>query len=171
VALLFMLAALGPGFVARVLGLAAEDTGYVLAPAGLGIILTTLFLGHYGATMSRTRLVSGGLLAMALTLAALALMRGGTEAIVGELGRRGITDLPLPGFVSYLGAVELITFLLGVEFTLVTIPAQTVIVEHTDEALRGRVFSALFMLISLLSAAPVTGAWRGGRPATVASSH
>lgn len=155
VAVLFMLATLGPGFVARVLGLQPEDTGYVLAPAGVGIILSTLYLGHYGANLSRTRMVNGGLVAMAVTLALLALMRPGTEAVVGELGRHGITQLPLSGFISYLGLVGAITFLLGVEFTVVTIPSQTVVVENTEEELRGRIFSMGFMLISFLSALPV----------------
>ena len=38
IAIVYLLATLGPGYVSRVLGFSPEDAGYVLGPAGLGIL-------------------------------------------------------------------------------------------------------------------------------------
>jgi MFS family permease len=137
------LATLGPGFVARVLGLGAEDVGYILAPAGAGMLGSTALLGHYAVHADRRRLAGIGLIAMAVSLSALALLgqvSAPAQAAVGTLG--------------YLGLVCLITLSLGVEFSLVTIPAQSVVSEATEEAVRGRVFALLFMLTGSVSAVP-----------------
>ncbi len=154
-ALLMTLATLGPGFVARVLGLGPEDAGYVLAPAGLGMLLTTALLGQYAANADRRKLASRGLVAMGGSIAALAVVRWAFNLAVEELERRGPGILPLGEAVSYLGIVSLITFSLGVEFSFVTIPAQTVVSEATEPHIRGRVFALLFTLTGTASAIPV----------------
>jgi hypothetical protein len=141
--LLMTLATLGPGFVARVLGLGPEDVGYILAPAGMGMLGATALLGQFAVHADRRRLAGAGLLAMAVSLVALALLgqvSGQAQAAIGTLG--------------YLGVVCALTLSLGVEFSLVTIPAQSVVSEATDEAVRGRVFALLFMLTGSVSAVP-----------------
>jgi MFS family permease len=154
-ALLMTLATLGPGFVARVLGLGAEDAGYVLAPAGLGMLVTTALLGHFAANADRRKLASRGLIGMAFSISALAMIRWVFNLVVAELERRGPGILPLGEEVAYLGTVCLITFSLGVEFSCITIPAQTVVSEATEPHIRGRVFALLFMLTGTASAIPV----------------
>jgi MFS family permease len=141
--LLMTLATLGPGFVARVLGLGAEDVGYILAPAGVGMLGATALLGQFAVHTDRRRLAGVGLLAMALSLALLALLGNVSAAAQATIGTLG-----------YLALVCALTFSLGVEFALVTIPAQSVVSEATDEALRGRVFALLFMLTGSVSAIP-----------------
>ena len=141
--LLMTLATLGPGFVARVLGLGAEDVGYILAPAGAGMLGATALLGQFAVHTDRRRLAGAGLMAMALSLALLALLGNASAPAQAALGTLG-----------YLVIVCAITFSLGVEFALVTIPAQSVVAEATDEALRGRVFALLFMLTGSVSAVP-----------------
>jgi MFS family permease len=141
--LLMTLATLGPGFVARVLGLGPEDVGYILAPAGVGMLGATALLGQYAVHADRRRLAGAGLVAMAVSLSALALLgqiSGQAQAAIGTLG--------------YLGTVCLLTLSLGIEFSLVTIPAQSVVSEATDETVRGRVFALLFMLTGSVSAIP-----------------
>ncbi len=152
--LLMTLATLGPGFVARVLGLGPEDVGYVLAPAGLGMLGATVLLGQFAVNADRRRLAGGGLLAMALSLAALALVRPVFERLLGDAGATGI-GAPAPGeTLAYLGVVAVIAVSLGVEFSLVSIPAQAVVAEATEEHVRGRVFALLFMLTGAVSAVP-----------------
>lgn len=154
-ALLMTLATLGPGFVARVLGLGPEDAGYVLAPAGGGMLLMTAILGQYATRADRHKLACRGLLAMGASLALLALVRPLFDRLTSELARSGPGGLALGQTVSYLGLVCVITFTLGVEFSVVTIPAQTVVSEATEPHLRGRVFALLFMLTGTVSAVPV----------------
>jgi hypothetical protein len=127
-ALLMTLATLGPGFVARVLGLGPEDAGYILAPAGL--------------------------VAMAVSLAALALVRPVFEYFETGLAKGGPGAIPAGETVGYLFLVCLVTFSLGVEFSFVTVPAQTMIAEATEPHLRGRVFALLFMVTGSVSAIP-----------------
>jgi MFS family permease len=152
--LLMTLATLGPGFVARVLGLGAEDAGYILAPAGLGMLLTTAVIGHFAVRADRVRMASWGLVAMGVSLALLALIRPAFEYFMAELAQGGPGAIPGAGAVGYLGLVCLVTFSLGVEFAFVTIPAQTMISEATEPHLRGRVFALLFMVTGTVSAVP-----------------
>jgi MFS family permease len=88
-AMLMTLATLGPGFVARVLGLGPEDAGYVLAPAGLGMLLTTALLGQFAVSIDRRRLASAGLVGMAISLGALALVRPLFERFTADLAKSG----------------------------------------------------------------------------------
>ncbi len=153
-ALLMTLATLGPGFVARVLGLGPEDAGYILAPAGLGMILTTALIGQYAVTADRAKLASRGLVAMGVSLALLALVRPVFEAFTAELARGGPGAIPTVETIGYLGLVCVVTFSMGVEFSFVTIPAQTMIAEATEPHLRGRVFALLFMITGSVSTVP-----------------
>jgi MFS family permease len=153
-ALLMTLATLGPGFVARVLGLGPEDAGYILAPAGLGMLLTTALLGHFAVRADRVRLACLGLIAMGLSLAALALIRPMFDLFATGLAHGGPGAIPVAETVGYLGLVCLVTFSLGMEFALVTVPAQTKISEATEPHLRGRVFALLFMVTGSVSVVP-----------------
>lgn len=152
--LLMTLATLGPGFVSRVLGLGAEDVGYILAPAGAGMLVSTALLGQFAVKADRRKMAAVGLLMMSVSIAALALVRPAFERFQSQLAVSGVGGLEAYQTLIYLGAVTLITVSLGVEFSLVTIPAQTVVAEATEEHLRGRIFALLFMLTGTVSAVP-----------------
>src|SRR5256885_17182225 len=47
------------------------------------------------------------------------------------------------------------SFLLGVEFGAILIPAITYLMESTSDAIRGRIFALLYMVINGVSALPV----------------
>ncbi|HEV2122936.1 MAG TPA: MFS transporter [Chloroflexota bacterium] len=152
-AMLMAVATLGPGFVNRVLGLGAEDTGYILAPAGVGMIASTALLGQFAVNADRRILAGSGLLAMGILLVALGYIRPVFNAVFGEPGGAGTL---MPGeLIGFIAIVCIITALLGVAFSLVTIPAQTLVTEATEESIRGRVFALLFMLTQTASAVPV----------------
>jgi MFS family permease len=152
--LLMTLATLGPGFVARVLGLGPEDVGFVLAPAGLGMLASTALLGQFAVSADRRKLAGGGLLAMGALIAALALVRPAFELLRGESISLDVGALQTADAVLYFLLVAVVTLSLGVAFSLVTIPAQTVVSEATEEHVRGRVFALLFMLTGSVSAVP-----------------
>ncbi|MAG35976.1 MAG: hypothetical protein CL878_07010 [Dehalococcoidia bacterium] len=155
IAIVYLLATLGPGYVSRVLGFSPEDAGYVLGPAGLGILLASAAIGHWGQTWDRTRLVFGGLMAMAITLPALTVVRPLFEEAAPELAISGPAALPPWGVAAYAGVVGLVALLIGSAFALVMVPAQTVLVEATAPHLRGRIFAVLFVLNSLWSVIPI----------------
>jgi dTMP kinase len=142
VLVLFMLYTLAPAYVSRVIGIAAQDTYLILGPATAGAILSAVLLGQFLRHLDRSRVLAGSLLANGVTLLALA-------AVPEALHH-------FPNFQSYnrlTGAT--FSFLLGVEFGAIMIPAVTYLMEATSDYIRGRIFALLYMVINGVSAVPV----------------
>jgi len=142
VLVLFMLYTLAPAYVSRVIGIAAEDTYVILGPATAGAILSAVLLGQFLRNLDRSRVLAGSLLANGLTLVALAAV---PEAM------KHFPDLQVHNRIT--GAT--FSFLLGIEFGAILIPAITYLMESTSDAIRGRVFALLYMTINGVSALPV----------------
>ena len=142
VLVLFMLYTLAPAYVSRVIGIAAEDTYVILGPATAGAILSAVLLGQFVRQLDRSRLLAGSLIANGVTLLALAAV---PEAM------KHFADLQVHNRIT--GAT--FSFLLGVEFGAILIPAITYLMESTSDAIRGRVFALLYMVINGVSALPV----------------
>ena len=142
VLVLFMLYTLAPAYVSRVIGIAAQDTYVILGPATAGAILSAVLLGQFLRQIDRVRLLAGSLLANGVTLLALAAV---PEAM------RHFPDLQVHNRIT--GAT--FSFLLGVEFGAILIPAITYLMESTSDAIRGRIFALLYMVINGVSAIPV----------------
>jgi len=142
VLVLFMLYTLAPAYVSKVIGIAAQDTYVILGPATGGAILSAILLGQFLSNIDKTRLLAGSLLANGVTLLAL--------AAVPQL-MRSFPDLQVHNRIT--GAT--FSFLLGVEFGAILIPAITYLMESTSDAIRGRIFALLQMVINGVSAIPV----------------
>lgn len=142
VLVLFMLYALAPAYVSRVIGINAQDTYVILGPATAGAILSAVLLGQFLRQVDRSRVLAGSLLANGLTLVALAAV---PEAM------RHFPDLQVHNRIT--GAS--FSFLLGVEFGAILIPAITYLMESTSDEIRGRIFALLYMVINGVSAIPV----------------
>jgi MFS family permease len=142
VLVLLMMFTLAPAYVSRVVGIEAQDSYVILVPATGGAILSALFVGMFGRHLSRSRLLVGSLVLTGLTLLALAVsptameqipeLRGGTRPLTATFG-----------------------LLLGLEFGALIIPGVTYLMEKTEDAVRGRVFALLFMVINGVTAIPV----------------
>lgn len=139
---LFMLFSLAPAYVSKVLGIAAQDTYVILAPATGGAILSAILLGQFLRNLDRSRVLAGSLLANGLTLVALA----SVPSVMGKF-----PDLQVHNRIT--GAT--FSFLLGVEFGAILIPAVTYLMEATGDQIRGRIFALLYMVINGVSALPV----------------
>ena len=142
VLVLFMLFTLAPAYVSKVLGIAAQDTYVILGPATAGAILSAVLLGQFLRNLERTRVLAGSLMANGLTLLALA-------AVPQAMAQ--FPDLQVHNRIT--GAT--FSFLLGVEFGAIMIPAITYLMESTSEAIRGRIFALLYMVINGVTALPV----------------
>jgi len=142
VLVMFMMFTLAPAYVSQVLGVEAQDSYVILVPATLGALLSAATLGQLGRRLSASRLLVGALVATGLTLVLLAVV---------------------PALLTHLTAVRPHTrwfgsgfsFLLGLEFGLLVIPALSYLMEHTSDSVRGRIFSLLFMVINGVTALPV----------------
>jgi MFS family permease len=142
VLVLFMLYTLAPAYVSRVIGISAEDTYVILGPATGGAILSAVLLGQFLRHLDRWRVLAGSLLANGVTLLALAAV---PEAM------SHFADLQVHNRIT--GAT--FSFLIGVEFGAILIPAITYLMESTSDAIRGRIFALLYMTINGVSALPV----------------
>jgi dTMP kinase len=142
VLVLFMLFALAPAFVSRVIGIAAQDSYLILAPATAGAILSAVLLGQFVRNVDRSRLLAGSLLANGFTLLALAAVPSAMAHFPNLQAQNRITAAAF-------------SFLLGVEFGAIMIPAITYLMESTSDEIRGRIFALLYMVINGVTAVPV----------------
>src|SRR5438477_7934401 len=142
VLVLFNLYALAPAYVSKVIGIAAQDTYVILGPATAGAILSAVLLGQFMSNIDRSRLLAGSLVANGVTLLALAAV---------PQAMHSFPDLQVHNRIR--GAT--FSLLLGVEFGAILIPAITYLMESTSDAIRGRVFALLYMVINGVSAVPV----------------
>jgi len=150
--LAIVVAMLAPGFAVSVLGVRAEDSVFVLAPAGVGMVVCTAILSRLGHGWDKYRLVNGGLVVVSLAILCLGLL--------SPLWQRFYGALPQGDFdVKHLGGMLAITmsvaFVAGVGFVCMIVPAQTIIQERAPVAIRGRVFAVQLMLSNVLSVLPL----------------
>ncbi len=145
VLVLFMLFALAPAYVSKVIGISAQDTYVILGPATGGAILSAVLLGQFVRNVDRSRLLVGSLIANGLTMLALAAVP------------QAMTQVPdLRVHARITGAA--FSLLLGIEFGAIMIPAVTYLMESTSDEIRGRIFALLYMVINGVTALPVLAA-------------
>ncbi len=142
VLVLFMLYTLAPAYVSRVIGIAAQDTYLILGPATAGAILSAVLLGQFLRHLDRSRVLAGSLMANGVTLLALAAVPQALHHFPDFQAHNRLTGAAF-------------SFLLGVEFGAILIPAVTYLMEATSDYIRGRIFALLYMVINGVSAVPV----------------
>ncbi len=142
VLVLFMLFTLAPAYVSKVIGIAAQDTYVILGPATAGAILSAVLLGQFLRHIERTKLLAGSLIANGVTMLALAAV---PQAMAHFPDLQAHNRITAAGF----------SFLLGVEFGAIMIPAVTYLMESTSDEIRGRIFALLYMVINGVTALPV----------------
>ncbi len=142
VLVLFMLFALAPAYVSKVLLINAQDTYVILAPATGGAILSALLLGQFLRNLDRAKVLAGSLVANGVTLLALAAVPEAMAQFPALQVHNRITSAAF-------------SFLLGVEFGAIMIPAITYLMESTSDEIRGRIFALLYMVINGVTAVPV----------------
>jgi MFS family permease len=148
-----VLGVLGPGFATDVLGLRPKDFVVVVLPLGVGVVAGALTVNALQGLVGRRRLIEIGLVVLGVSLALI--------TIAGPIAQflRDVDDA-VPGpdvsaFVSVLTVVVLIAFIAGVGYAAIAIPAQTELQAEIPQAVRGRVFGILNMLVSIGSFLPI----------------
>lgn len=152
--LMLLMAMLAPRYVVGVLQIRAEDSVYVLAPAGLGVLVGTSLLGRLSLRFEKQRLVQFGLLAMGAGLFAMAWLDEIAYRVPDVLAR-AIGLLHLPIGVGLIPAVMLLMVFFGIEYAFVTVPAQTILMERAPVDSRGRIFAVQLMLGNVATIVPL----------------
>ena len=174
--LALVVAMLAPKFVVTMVGLPAEDVVYVMAPAGVGMLIAAAMLQQVGARLSKEVLVHVGLAAVGAGLLLVGLLPGlwrllpFTRAAGSEEVPHQIATLHLPlvsGAISVVinthepnvdtlvAAIMAITLVAGLGFAAIIVPAQTILQERAPADSRGRIFSVQLMLSSVATVVPL----------------
>ena len=148
-----ILGVLGPGFAEEVLGLTEKDFVVVVLPLGVGVVTGALVVARVQGMIARRRLIEIGLIVLGVCLVLLSIAAPIAE-FVGRLDSAA-PGPDLSGFVSVLTVVVAIAFVAGIGYAAVAIPAQTELQEEIPQAVRGRVFGILNMLVSVGSLLPI----------------
>ena len=152
--LALVIATLAPTFVVVVLGIRAEDSVFVLAPAGIGTVAGSLLLSRWGERVDRRRLIEGALMALGGLLGLMALAATLWQRL-GWLTDPSSGDPSMLGWRTLIGAIMLLAVLAGFAFVAVIVPSQTLIQERALPDVRGRLFSVQMVLSNVASIVPL----------------
>ncbi|MHB1415041.1 MAG: MFS transporter [Chloroflexota bacterium] len=150
-ALMLIVAMLAPRYVVAALGIRADDAVYVLAPAGLGVLVGTTTMSRLAGRFAKEKMVAAGLLAMGVFILLLSVVRGVADLVLAPaLGLLGMHTA-----VAVVPVVMVFAAVLGLALSLVIIPSQTILMERAPLASRGRIFSVQMVLGNVASVAPL----------------
>jgi MFS family permease len=156
--LIGVIGAIGPGFARDILRLSEENFLFIVGPAGVGAVIGVLFLNSYGRGGPKRLYIDIGLVAMGVTLLALAVVRPISSLLVPALGPIEDAIPTLAPLTGVVGVVIVIGIFAGVEYAFVAIPSQTALQEELPVEVRGRTFGILNTLLSIASFLPVIAA-------------
>jgi MFS family permease len=152
-----VVAMLAPRFSVEVLGIAAADAVFVMAPAGVGILVAVIFLSRspVGSLADRQRLITIGLMVVSVALGCIAGLPA-IGRISGVLRPEGQSVYLLTHWDTMLvGGVMLFALIAGFGFAAVLVASQTLLQERAPVGARGRVFAVQFALANLFSVIPL----------------
>ena len=113
----------------------ADATTILVIPIGLGMIIGVVWVGRFATKYNKINLMNIGMGLAGVMLSILGAIKYG-----------------LPGLAF---AVAGVVAILGFLNAIISVAAQTMLQENTDDATRGRVFGALNMLINLAATLPI----------------
>lgn len=154
-ALLLIIGMLAPGYVARVLEIRPDDSVFVMASAGVGMLAGISLLSRLLRRRAKEIIATWGIFLTAAALLGL--------GVVGRIGRLFVEA----GFLTRLGPwtlpdatglvliVMALALALGFGYALVNVSAQTLVQERVPPELRGRVFATQFAFANTAAVFPL----------------
>jgi MFS family permease len=141
-----MIAALGPEFIAGTLGLSKEDIGFIVAPAGLGVVVGALVVNKVTKKIPAPRIVDYGLIGAAASLALLALTQPASRlfTVADETAALGVVLVAM-----------FFALMLGVSNAFILIPSQALLQMGSPEDALARVYATFFTVSNLSMFIPV----------------
>ncbi len=140
--LLLVIGELATPLVTKLFKLPASTMAIVFAPAGIGLVIGSLFMPRILKRLGKEFAIFTGSIGLAITIILLPL----STILANFMEQHGLSSKPI-----FLGAVPLFMFIAGVAIDCINIPAQTAIQELTPEWIKGRVLALQLMLYNALS--------------------
>lgn len=152
-AVIAIVAVIVPGFLETVVHINATNASYVLVmPLGLGMVISGLLLGKFGNRFPKRRVIG-----LAIITVGMIFLVGATAPSISP----AIKYLHLPRTLPFFYQIPLSSvlaigaFLVGASLVAISVPAQTVIQEYTNEHTRGKVFAFLATVMAATAIIPV----------------
>lgn len=140
------IATLGPEFVTNTIGLPKEDIGFVVAPAGLGIVAGVLIVPRIARRVGRDWLIAISMLLAGVMLFLVAITRPALD-IFARGGEASVT--------SVVTLVAVFIALLGLCDAFILVPSQTMLQERSHEGVRARVYATFFTISNTVAFVPI----------------
>ncbi|MCA1665838.1 MAG: MFS transporter [Thermomicrobia bacterium] len=140
------LGTLAPKFATTVLQLSQSGLGYILAPAGIGMVIGVVLVGHFATPENRERMIHGGALSQGIMLLLFAVVPNVGYRLVGRPASG-------PAWPVVFGVMAC-ALLLGVGQAFIVVPSQTLLQERSGEEVRARVLSTFFTLSNASALVP-----------------
>jgi MFS family permease len=151
--LIFVLAAIGPGYAEHILKIKVESFPILfVTPAIIGLALGAIILGSFLHNKSRGMLTKIGMFLMGISIL---LLPFGSKVESREIIQ--VINFYLPHIlrINMMHIMVVLAFILGFATSLVFVPANTVLQEETSDESRGKVYGVLNTLIGIMSIVPV----------------
>ncbi|HEY6540662.1 MAG TPA: MFS transporter, partial [Ktedonobacteraceae bacterium] len=146
--LLLVIGELASSVVTRLFHLPATSMALVFAPAGVGLVLGSIFMPRITGRLGKSHAVFVGSISLAITVTLLPLL----ALLTAILGQHGINFRPVEFAIA-----PFIMFAAGAEVDFINIPAQTAIQEQTPEWIKGRVLALQLVLFNTFSIPVIFG--------------
>jgi MFS family permease len=141
-----MVATLGPDFITSQIGLPKEDFLYIIAPAGIGIVVGVALVGRVVKRFSRSAVIDWAMTMAGVMLFCLAV---GPQVLnllwTGGNAPQRVLIIVTAGFASLLGVCN----------AFILVPANTMLQEHSHEHVRARVYATFYMISNAFSFIPI----------------
>jgi hypothetical protein len=141
-----MVAALGPDFITTIIGLPKEDIFYIVAPAGIGVLIGVLTVNQAVKRFEREAIIDWALALAGLMLFLLACSKG----IVNLLWVNG--DAPT---WTYTAVAGFFACLLGICNAFILVPSQTMLQERSHAEIRARVYATFYTISNTFAFIPI----------------
>jgi MFS family permease len=148
-------AMLAPRYMVSVVGIRADDTVYVLAPAGVGMAIGAAIIGRFSRWVPKELISISGTFAVGVGILLLGVVSPIWNFVFLRLFSLFADPATLPRVVSLVTGVMVIAALTGFALSMMIISAQTVLQERAPVETRGRVFAAQIMLGNMASIIPL----------------
>jgi MFS family permease len=140
-----MIATLGPDFVTSVIGLPKEDIGFIVAPAGLGIVAGVLIVPRVARRIGRDWLIAISMLLAGLMLFFVAIARPALDILAPGEASVGSVVTVVAIFIALLGLCD----------AFILVPSQTMLQERSHEGIRARVYATFFTISNTVAFVPI----------------
>ncbi|MDQ3540378.1 MAG: MFS transporter, partial [Chloroflexota bacterium] len=141
-----LVATMGPEFITNVIGLPKEDIGFVVGPAGAGVLAGVLLVGRVTRRIEGPVLIDRAMAMAGVFLFLLAVSKDGLD-LVWPGG-----EAPINARAAAAGTFAAI---LGICNAFILVPAQTMLQERSPEHIRARIYATFFTVSNTACFVPI----------------